>query len=110
MNAFEKLTEDIFNVPEFVDFFTVEVNNGSSSSAQQEIQCIQYHSDNDAVFTEFGVDEGIDFTLVVKCKDYVPVKNAKITFHGKQYKIVSWTVDGFNLMANLNVKSLTSKG
>ena len=105
MNAFEKLTEDIFNVPEFLDFFTYADGENTVT-----VKCIQYHSDNDAVFTEFGVDEGIDFTLVVKCKDYVPVKNAKITFHGKQYKVVSWTVDGFNLMANLNVKSLTSKG
>ena len=109
MNCFEKLTEDIFRVPEFVDFFTVEVNNGSSSSALQDVQCIQYHTDNDLQFTEYGYDDGVEFVIVVKCADFEPKKNQKITFHDKQYKIVRWETDGFNLMNNITIKSVTSK-
>lgn len=104
MNCFQKLTQDIFNVPEFIDTFTYLDNE-----TVKTVTCIQYHSENDAIYTEYGIDDGIDFILVVKCKDFSPKKNQKITYHGQAFKITSWTIDGFGLMANLNVKSVTSK-
>ncbi len=116
MNAFQKLTQDIFNIPQFRDVFyvteqvyTPTSTSSNSSSTLRAITCIDYHSENDAVFTQFGVDQGFDMQMVVKCADFTPKKNQKITFHNKQYKIVSWTTDGYDLMNNIKIKSLTSK-
>lgn len=112
MNAFEYMIEDVFSVPEFIDvFYPVEEasSESSESSSSLGITCVQYTSESDAVFTQFGVDEGVDFVLTCKVKDFTPKKNQKITFHDKVYKIVSWKTDGFNLTHNLNIKSLTSR-
>lgn len=117
MNCFEKMIQDCFSIPQFIDYFypITEIYtptsslSSSSSSSLDAVLCIQYHTDTDAIFTEFGTDEGIDFVLTCKCADFTPHKNQKIMFHNKVYKIVSWMQDGFNLSWNLNVKSVTSK-
>ena len=111
MNAFQQLTQDIFKIPQFIDvFFVVDGSSSSSSSSSlQGITCIDYHSQNDAIYTQFGVDQGYDMQMVVKCSDFTPKKNQKIMFHNKVYKIVSWTTDGYDLMNNIRIKSLTSK-
>lgn len=114
MNCFEYMIQDVFNIPQFIDMFypideTSSSSSSSSSSSLDGIVCVQYTSESDAIFTEFGVDEGIDFVLTCKVKDFTPKKNQKILFHNKQYKIVSWKTDGFNLTHNLNIKSLTSR-
>ena len=110
MNAFEFMIDDVFNVPEFMDNFSFSSSESSASgSSLQSVTCIQYTAENDALYTEFGIDDNIDFILTCKTADFTPFKNQKIMFHGKQYKIVSWKTDGFNLTHNLNVKSITSK-
>lgn len=104
MNCFEKMIDDIFRVPQFIDTFSYTDN-----STVKQVTCIQYTMQTDAMFTQYGVDEGIDFVLTCKCSDFTPKKNQKITYHGQEFKIVSWKTDGFNLSYNLNVKSVTSK-
>lgn len=109
MNSFEKLTEDIFKVKDFVDYFYVYDESSSSSSSSSSIICIPYHIDNDQVYTQFGYDQGADFVIVVKVKDYTPVKNQKVIYRQKTYRVISWQTDGYNLMNNILLKSVTSK-
>lgn len=112
-NCFQNMIQDVFNIQEFIDYFYPIENDSSdssdSSSSLQGIVCIQYTSEQDAIYTEFGVDQNIDFILTCKVKDFTPKKNQKIKYHDKTYKIISWKTDGFNLTHNLNIKSITSK-
>lgn len=114
VNCFEQMIQDVFKVPQFIDTFEI-VNDSSSSSSDSSsslssaITCVKYAQQDDAILTQFGMDQGIDFILTCKVKDFTPQKNMKIKFHDKIYKIVSWHIDSFQLTYNLNLKSLTSK-
>ena len=101
MNMFQKMIEDIFNIPEFISTFETE--------SGKEITCITYETATDTLYTEFGIDEGVSFYMSVKKADYTPVKGAKLTYNGRAYKIDSFKLDSFNLSYNIYLKDLTSK-
>lgn len=101
MNCFQNMIQDIFNVPQFKQYFTVE--NGIS------IVCVAYETQTDTIYTEYGIDDGVHFHLTCKVEDYTPKKGQKITFRNKIYKIDSFTADSFNLTYKIYLKDLTSK-
>ena len=101
MNAFQKMIDDVFNVPEFCEKFKTE--------AGKEIITICYEISFDAVYTEYGIDDGISFYLTCKAKDYSPRKGEKIIFRGKTYKIDSYKTDSFSLTHNIFLRNVTSK-
>lgn len=101
MNAFQKMIDDIFSVPQFIEYFTTEDN--------KQIVTVAYSVDTNTVYTQFGMDKGESFYLTCKVKDYTPKKGAKITFRGEKYKIDDFSADAFNLSYNIYLKSLTSR-
>lgn len=101
MNPFEKMIDDIFNIPEFKEYFTTE--NGLT------VDCISYETDFEPVYTEYGFDDGISFYLSCKVKDYTPKKGEKLTYKNKAYKIDTFKEDSFSLTYNIFLRSVTSK-
>lgn len=111
--ALQNMIDTIFNVPEFKDQFFPLVqsssSSGSSSSSLAGITCIQYEREYNPLYTQYGLDDGIDFVITCKVADFTPQKGMKILYHNKPYKIASWKEDGYNLTWNINLKSLASK-
>lgn len=101
MNAFEKMIDDVFTVPQFIQYFTT--NDGTN------VVTISYEVDTDSLYSEFGFVENVSFYLTCKVKDYQPKKGEKIIFRNKKYKIDSFTADSFNLTYKIFLKSLTSE-
>lgn len=101
MNCFEKMIEDIFNVPQFTTFFYTEEN--------KEIVTVAYETSVDPVFSEYGIENGVSFYLTCKTHDYQPKKGDKITYKNKKYKVENFTADSFNLTYNIFLKDLSSK-
>lgn len=101
MNAFEKMIEDIFNIPQFQEYFV--------TSSNKMVTAICYSTDVDTQFTQFGVDSGMSFYLTCKCADYTPKKNQIITYRNTKYKIDTFSMDSFKLTYNIFLRDLTSK-
>lgn len=101
MNAFEKMVQDVFNVPEFVEYFYDENNT--------PIKTIAYSVNVEEDFTEYGVDNGVTFYLTCKRDDYAPKRGNKIRFRGETYKVANYSIDAFNLSYKIFLKSITSK-
>ena len=100
MNIFEKMVENIFSVKEFLEFFTC---------SKGKVPCIAQSIEEELAYTEFGVDEGISFSLYVKTKDYTPRRGNKIEFRGKEYKIDKFITCPYNLTYTIYLKSVSSK-
>lgn len=101
MNVFEKMIDDVFNVPQFQQYFQTQEG--------QKIICIPYNIDIDTLYTEYGVDTGVSFYLTCKVKDYIPKKGDKIIFKSRQYKIDNYSTDSFQLTYRIFLKELTAK-
>ena len=101
MTPFEKMIDDVFNVPEFSEVFI--------TAQGKEVVTIAYEVTTDGVYTQFGIDEGVSFYLTCKVKDHTPRKGEKIIFRGSTYKIDSFTADSFNLTYKLFLRALSSK-
>ena len=80
MNVFEKAIEDIFNVGEFVEYFT-------DSETGKNVKTIVYQKNTDGVYTEFGFDSGVNFYLTCKTSDYLPKKGKRIVYKNTIYRI-----------------------
>lgn len=100
-NIFEKMIDNVFSVPQFIEYFTTEDG--------KEVVTVSYSVDTNTQYTEFGMDNGVSFYLTCKVKDYTPKKGLKITFRGKEYKIDYYHADAFDLTYNIFLKSLSSK-
>lgn len=101
MNAFQNMINQIFEVPQFREYFTNEQG--------QQIVCVSYEVVVDPQYTEYGVDDGVSLHLTCKVADYQPKKGDKITFRNRRYKIDSFTADSFNLTYKIFLKDLTSR-
>lgn len=101
MNAFEKMIDDVFTVPQFIESFT--------TADGKNVVTISYEVSTDSLYSEYGFSEGISFYLTCKVADYQPKKGDKITFRNRRYKIDSFTADSFNLTYKIFLKSLTSE-
>lgn len=101
MNPFEKMIDDIFQVPAFQEFAIV--------NDALEIPVIRYSSNTAPVYTEFGIESGITLQLTCKVKDYHPKKGDRISFDGKKYRMDEFNTDSFNLTYILNLKDEKTK-
>ena len=81
MNPFEYMINDIFNVKDFVEYFTYD---------GKQIKCVSYHIDTDPNINVFGYDENTSFYITCKASDYTPEKNHHITFRNQLYKVDSF--------------------
>ena len=113
-NPFEKAIEDIFSIQQFLEYFTYyledEASISSSSAYVVQVPCIAVYNNNvDAIYTEYGVDDGVNFYLTCKVADFTPKKGMKITFRDITYRIDTFYADSFNLTYNILLKSLTTK-
>lgn len=101
MNAFQKMIEDVFKIPEFIEYFYTEDNTA--------VVTVSYQMNTEEAYTQFGYDGGVSFYLTCKTADFEPAKGMKITFRDKTYKIDSFYADAFNLTYNIYLKSISSK-
>lgn len=102
MNAFQLMIDQIFEVPQFKQYFVLQED-------QKQIVCISYETTTDTIYTEYGIDDGISNRITCKIVDYSPKKGDKILFRGKRYKVDSYTADSFNLTYIISLKDLSSK-
>ena len=100
MNQFEYAIQDIFNVPEFVEYM---------QCGEQTIKVIAFTIDEDGQFTQFGYDPNITFYLTCKKQDFEPVKNMQITFREIEYRIDRWNLDSYGLCYNIYLKNSMKK-
>ena len=101
MNMFEMMINDIFQCNDFCEFALV---NGS-----KQIKVIVYEMDTNTLYTEFGVDDGVSFTLSCKNEDYQPQKGDIIKVRKQEYKVNTFSLDSFGLCYNITLKSLNSR-
>ena len=99
-NCFENMIQDVFNIPQFVEYFTY---------GQQRIKCVSYHMDIDPSFTTFGLDDNVNFYITCKASDFTPQKNIHITFRNQLYRIDSFELDAFGLSWKILVKNSFKK-
>ena len=52
MNAFQKMIQDIFDVPQFREYFYFQ---------GKTISCISYEVSTDPLYAEYGVEDGINY-------------------------------------------------
>lgn len=100
MNPFDVLIEDIFNANDFTEWCSV---NG------KRIKCISSSLTVAPQYTLYGIDDGINFYLMVKASDYKPRKNDKIIFKNGTYKVDMFALDSARKTYNVYLKSLSSK-
>lgn len=100
MNPFDILIEDIFNANDFTEWCSV---NG------KRIKCISSSITADSEYTLYGVDEGINFYLMVKASEYAPKKNDRVVYKNRSYKVDMFTLDSAGKTYNIYLKSLSSK-
>lgn len=100
MNSFQFMINDIFNVKDFVEYFTYD---------GKQIKCVAYHTDNDPTFTAFGLDDNVSFFITCKASDFTPQKNLHITFRNTLYKIDSFQLDAFGLSWKILLKNSFKK-
>jgi hypothetical protein len=100
MNPFDILIDDIFHAVDFTEKCLVNGKN---------ITCITSAITADSEYTLYGVDEGINFYLMVQAKEYTPKKNDKITYKNKTYKVDIFTLDSAGKTYNVYLKSLSSR-
>ena len=100
MNAFEQMIQDVFNVKDFIEYFTY---------GEQKIKCIAYHIDTDPSYTTFGFDDNVSFYITCKASDFTPEKNLHITFRNVLYKIDSFQLDAFGLSYKIMLKNSFKK-
>lgn len=100
MTPFDVLIEDIFNAHDFTEWVSV---NG------RQIKCISSSITADSEYTLYGVDEGINFYLMVKASEYTPKKNDKLVYKNKPYKVDVFTLDSAGKTYNVYLKALSSK-
>lgn len=100
MNAFQKMIDDVFAVPQFREYFYFQ---------GKTISCISYEVSTDPLYAEYGVEDGITICLTCKISDYTPKKGDKISFRNKQFKVDSFTADSFNLTYKIFFKDVKSK-
>lgn len=100
MSIFETAIDDIFNTPDFLEYLTIE---------NRQIAVISYDAATDALYTEYGFDNGKTISITCKVKDYTPAKGAKVLFRGQSWKIDNWTADSHNLTYRVYLKSVESK-
>lgn len=101
MNIFEKMIDDCFSVPEFIEEFYLQ--DGSA------VTTVSYAMNYSEVYTQYGIDPGISFYLTCKVSDFTPQKGLKITFRDKVYKIDNFSADAFNLTWKIYLKGINSK-
>lgn len=101
MNIFEKMIDDVFDIPEFIQYFCTPDN--------KDVVAISYEKATDTIYTEYGIDDGVSFYLTCKVKDYTPKKGDKITFRNQVYKVDTFSADSFNLTYKIFLKDLTSR-
>ena len=100
MNQFEYAIQDIFNVPQFVEYMQY---------GEQQIKVIAFSIDENGQYTEFGFDPNISFYLTVKKADFTPEKNIQITFRNVDYRIDSWQLDSYGLTYKIYLKNSMKK-
>ena len=100
MSIFENAIDDIFNTPDFLEYLTIE---------NRQIPVISYDAATDALYTEYGFDNGKTISVTCKVKDYTPAKGAKVIVRGQSWKIDNWTADSHNLTYRVYLKSVESK-
>lgn len=106
MNPFERLVNDIFKSKDFVEYVeTIE----SGATKIYNVPCITSSIVNEAEYTAYGLDDGINFYLMFKLSQYQPQKNDRITYNNKTYKVDSFTIDSANQSVSVYLKALSSK-
>lgn len=101
-DTFKNLVKQIFNNEAFVQVCYI---NGFRT------KCIQSSIENNLIFTEAGLTDGVNFTLDLQIDtlDRIPNEGDKVEYRGKFYKIASTTTDSANASMKLYLIS-TSKG
>lgn len=107
MNPFHRLINDVFSAKDFVEHCNIQKNNGDVS--YYNVPCIVSSIVNEAEYTAYGLDDGINFYLMFKLSQYQPQKNDRITYNNKTYKVDSFTIDSANQSVSVYLKALSSK-
>lgn len=101
MNPFEKLMTDIFNNKDFLE--QCKVGNYTYS-------CICSSMPQGIVYTEYGQQNTVNFTLDIKTPFIEEVKkNTKVVFRNKTYKVEQMEYDSTNTCVKLFLVAM-SKG
>lgn len=106
MNPFERLINDIFKAKDFVEYVRI-IESGSTQI--YNVPCVQSSIVNEAEYTAYGLDEGINFYLMFKLSVYQPKKNDRVFYNDKWYKVDNFTIDSANRSVSVYVKALSSK-
>ena len=102
MTPFEIATNDIFTNADFAE---------EALFGENRVVVIASELSQDAVLSEFGLDEGASFFLRARAADLnkAPAKNDLVTFHGVEYRVSSVVLDSSGLVYRINLKSKSSR-
>lgn len=106
MNPFERLINDVFKSKDFVEYVE-KIESGATKI--YNVPCVASSIVNQAEYTAYGLDEGVNFYLMFKLSQYQPQKNDKITYNNNTYKVDSFTIDSANQSVSVYVKARSSK-
>ena len=101
-NTFKQMVAEIFSDEAFIEDCYI---NGFKEN------CIQSTIQNNVIYTEAGMVDGVNFTLDLEVAKLhrIPEEGDKVEYRGKFYKIASTETDSANASMKLYLISL-SKG
>ena len=99
MNPFEKMMKAIYSNRDFLQKCIIE---------NIEYDCIISSTDNDVLFAEAGLQNGVNFTIDLKLPIYpMPKVNNKVIYKDKEYKIANIVSDSANQSIKLSIVALS---